>query len=103
MWGGGENLGPCTKLNQKCMVESGGWPHQKVAIYLWIFQCNFLTKIVGFSLIISSRNINVKILINPCSKIKLKFSYTSLNEAAQINEKFSLWIHSRIYYNVVKI
>ena len=33
MWGGGENLGPCTKLNQKCMVKSSGWPHQNVSIY----------------------------------------------------------------------
>ena len=37
-WGGGvgsknENLGPCTKLNQKCMVKSSGWPHQNVSIY----------------------------------------------------------------------
>ena len=27
------NLGPCTKLNQKCMVKSSGWPHQNVSIY----------------------------------------------------------------------
>ena len=35
-WGEGsknENLGPCTKLNQKGMVKSGGWPHQNVSIY----------------------------------------------------------------------
>ena len=37
--GGGEkikNVGPCTKLNQKCMVKSSGWPHQNVSIYLII-------------------------------------------------------------------
>ena len=28
-----ENLGPCTKLNQKCLVKSSGWPHQKWSIY----------------------------------------------------------------------
>ena len=28
-----ENLGPCTKLNQKCVVKSSGWPHQNVSIY----------------------------------------------------------------------
>ena len=32
-----ENLGPCTKLNQKCMVKSSGWPHQNVSIYLILF------------------------------------------------------------------
>ena len=34
--GGGaknENLGPCTNLNQKCVVKSSGWPHQNVPIY----------------------------------------------------------------------
>ena len=36
--GGGtknENLGPCTKLNQKCLVKSSGWPHQNVSIYFF--------------------------------------------------------------------
>ena len=31
-----ENLGPCTKLNQKCMVKSTGWPPQNVSIYFYI-------------------------------------------------------------------
>ena len=34
-WGwGDENLGPSTKLNQKCMIKSSGWPHQNMSIYL---------------------------------------------------------------------
>ena len=32
-----ENLGPCTKLNQKCMVKSSGWPHQNVSIYFFYY------------------------------------------------------------------
>ena len=36
-----ENLRPCTKRNQKCMmVKSSGWPHQNVSIYL----CNIKIK-----------------------------------------------------------
>ena len=31
--GGNENLGPCTKLNQKCKEKSSGGPHQNVLIY----------------------------------------------------------------------
>ena len=31
--GGNKILGPFTKLNQKCMVKSSGWPHQNVSIY----------------------------------------------------------------------
>ena len=27
-----ENLGPCIKLNQKCLVKSRGWPHRNVSI-----------------------------------------------------------------------
>ena len=31
-----ENLGPCTKLHQKCMFKSSGWPQQHVPIYFSI-------------------------------------------------------------------
>ena len=37
--GGGsknENLGPCTKLNQKFMVNSSGGPHQNVSVYFFL-------------------------------------------------------------------
>ena len=31
-----QNLGPCIKLNQKCMVKSSGWPHQNVSIFFFL-------------------------------------------------------------------
>ena len=50
-WGGGdEYLGPCTKLNQKCMVKSGRWPHQNVLIYFSYFLFSlFKYKVASFA------------------------------------------------------
>ena len=47
-----ENLGPCTKLNQKFVVKSSGWPHQNVSICFYFENKNY------FKLKISTNNYN---------------------------------------------
>ena len=69
--GGGEtkneNLGPCTKLHQKCMVKSSGWPHQTERVNLLIKRKGFFAEILIF------------VKLNFCQKKEYIFTYTYIS------------------------
>ena len=71
-----KNLGPCTKLTQKCMVKSSGWPHQNVSIY-FIFVHFIWSSLVGWVPHFESRcfrdYINFQLILHNVRKISNYF------------------------------